>query len=207
MENKVLIYMLRLYRKRGKNYTKQVLGTIGKDLEDEERRRIENFYMQYPEAAEVHADIIRSVKDRGLARHIIETSLEDVERGKGVSYSNVIHHLATEQALINEIDIPMLEGWKRRGIFNYKGGERDYEHLKEALVRRKNSVLGGLEKVVKKAAVYICFILSGGFITASLMKAVITGAIIGGGVVDYNTMVGVALLLLGFALNFLFFER
>ena len=58
-----------------------------------------------------------------------------------------------------------------------------------------------LEELLRKAALYAPFAVSVGFLISAVINATYTGAIIGGGEVDFNILLGVGFLLFGLAVH------
>ncbi len=89
------------------------------------------------------------------------------------------------------------------GIIESKEAEKFRKTLDERLKRHRKEIASGsrtLEELLKKAVIYIPFAISIGFMLFALVKATYTGAVIGGGEVDINVLLGVGFLFLGLAL-------
>jgi len=91
-----------------------------------------------------------------------------------------------------------------KGIIDKKDARRFESKIERALKIKKKDAgrsVGLLEDMVKRAAIYIPFAISAAFLLAGVVKASVTGAIIGGGEVDFNVLFGIGFLLLGLAIH------
>lgn len=89
-------------------------------------------------------------------------------------------------------------------------GEKDIGDIEKRVgrklkIRRKESAgaAGALEEILRKAAVYLPFILAVGFLLKGFIIASVTGAVIGGGggTADLNVLFGIGFFLLGLAIH------
>ena len=111
---------------------------------------------------------------------------------KTKKYAEIADELV-EGGIIQERDVKRFRGMFDQGLKLHK--------------KETKKAAGSLERLLRNAAVYVPFGVSGLILFKGLLFGGITGAVVGGGVADYTMFYGVVFFLLGLAMHYFLYKN